>query len=339
MLPHLKLQMELFLSYLIDRLTPQTSPLPPHIQQAMINSPRPSTPSIHASSEDGEKTQPTSDTLTPTSSTPRPISLLPPVPSETRELMLETLTQISLRPSFMVDCWINFDCSVDSEDLFERLIAFLTRGVYPLGPPKQDGSSMLLEGLDNAQLLSLEILLGYVSAMSDRLDEGSEQWPEVSFITFPQCPLFSFILPCLSSSLTHFVLFVATQSTTNTFQTAPRSQDLIDRKAQKGLLLQGATLFNNKPKTGLAFLEEQGMINTEGCSGNTEEDKKNQAIAKFLRSSSRLDKKLVGEYISRPDQLGLLNAFIGLFDFKGVSHLIGKMGEGRRSSGEGPPSR
>jgi brefeldin A-resistance guanine nucleotide exchange factor 1 len=41
--------------------------------------------------------------------------------------MLETLTQIALRPSFMVDLWTNFDCSTESEDLFERLVGFLTR--------------------------------------------------------------------------------------------------------------------------------------------------------------------------------------------------------------------
>ena len=55
------------------------------------------------------------------------MSLLPPVPAETRELMMETLTQVAQRPSFMVDCWVNFDCSTESEDMFERLIAFLTR--------------------------------------------------------------------------------------------------------------------------------------------------------------------------------------------------------------------
>lgn len=93
--------------------------------------------------------------------------------------MLETLTQIALRPSFMVDCWVNYDCSADSEDIFERLIGFLTRGVYPVGPPKQDGSTHLFEGLDAAQLLSLEILLGFVSSMADRVEDG-EAWPTVS---------------------------------------------------------------------------------------------------------------------------------------------------------------
>jgi brefeldin A-resistance guanine nucleotide exchange factor 1 len=134
MLPHLKL--ELFLSYLIDRLTPPTpSPLPLHLLNAASS--RPASPAASAPGESASANQdniqpsgtatPAADVATPAASTPRPISLLPPVPGETKELMLETLTQIALRPSFMVDLWTNFDCSTESEDLFERLVGFLTR--------------------------------------------------------------------------------------------------------------------------------------------------------------------------------------------------------------------
>ncbi len=52
--------------------------------------------------------------------------------------------------------------------------------MYPIGPPRQDGSSHLFEGLDGTQLLSLEILLSYISAMADRLEEGAEEWTAVS---------------------------------------------------------------------------------------------------------------------------------------------------------------
>lgn len=128
MLPHMKLQLELFLSYVIDRLTPAatTAALPPHLQPSGS---RPGTPAggpadSTPASVDGRTA---SEAPTPTASTPRPLASLPPVPNETRELMLETLTQLALRPGFMVDCWTNFDCSTDSEDLFERLIGFLAR--------------------------------------------------------------------------------------------------------------------------------------------------------------------------------------------------------------------
>ena len=127
MLPHLKLQLELFLSYLIDRLTPPPSaPIPAHLQ----NISRPGTPAPNGGG-DADASQGiaslASEAATPTASTPKPMANLPPVPNETRELMLETLTQLAQRPGFMVDCWVNFDCSTDSEDIFERLIGFLSR--------------------------------------------------------------------------------------------------------------------------------------------------------------------------------------------------------------------
>lgn len=41
--------------------------------------------------------------------------------------MLETLSQLMLNRNFMVDLWINFDCDPESEDVFERMIEFLTK--------------------------------------------------------------------------------------------------------------------------------------------------------------------------------------------------------------------
>lgn len=41
--------------------------------------------------------------------------------------MLETLSQLMLNRNFMVDLWVNFDCDPESEDVFERMIDFLTK--------------------------------------------------------------------------------------------------------------------------------------------------------------------------------------------------------------------
>jgi brefeldin A-resistance guanine nucleotide exchange factor 1 len=138
----------------------------------------------------------------------------------------------------------------------------------------------LFDGLDNAQLISLEILLSFVSAMSDRLEDSDEPWPS----------------------------------------SAPSTETLKARKDRKGVLLIGTALFNAKPKHGLAMLEKEGVIVPDDGPG-TEAEKRTMGIAKFLRQSTRLDKKELGDYISRPDQIELLKAFIGLFDFRGVSTL------------------
>lgn len=124
---HLKLQQELFLAFSIDRLAPLVSPL--GSQQGI------------ASSKKGANLAP-SRTGTPTLSpsalqgagdsegdrgTASPRILVPPARGQTRDLFLETLSQISQYPSFMVDLYANYDCDVNCENLFQRLVDFLTQ--------------------------------------------------------------------------------------------------------------------------------------------------------------------------------------------------------------------
>lgn len=94
--------------------------------------------------------------------------------------------------------------------------------------------------------------------------------------------------------------------------TAPN--ELMRSKSQKQLVLTGAARFNAKPKTGLAFLEENGLI----YSDLSPEVSKARSLATFLKNCTRLDKRLLGDFISKPDNFEVLKAFIGLFDFKNV---------------------
>ena len=92
---------------------------------------------------------------------------------------------------------------------------------------------------------------------------------------------------------------------------------MLEAKSRKQLTLTGASLFNFKPKSGLAYLEENGLIYKDLPPGMTKE----QSLARFLKSCTRLDKRLLGDFISKPDNTELLKAFIELFDFKGVRLL------------------
>lgn len=89
-------------------------------------------------------------------------------------------------------------------------------------------------------------------------------------------------------------------------------------KASKRNLLEGAIRFNVKPKDGIAFLESKGLIYT---SENAHLPRPT-ALAMFLKNNPRFDKKLLGDYISRPDNAETLTAFIGLFDFRDVSRNL-----------------
>ena len=126
----LKLQQELFLTFTIDRLAPPSSPNP-----AKNNAPalgaikqRPYSPSTQPGTPAAQ-----SPLLKPVDNpdseagTVHTRLLVPPARGETRDLILETLSLIAGHPSFMVDLYTNYDCDINCENLFERLVDFLTK--------------------------------------------------------------------------------------------------------------------------------------------------------------------------------------------------------------------
>jgi brefeldin A-resistance guanine nucleotide exchange factor 1 len=100
-----------------------------------------------------------------------------------------------------------------------------------------------------------------------------------------------------------------------TIQDFPLHESLLQAKSQKQIILTGVNIFNNKPKNGLAFLEENHIIYND-LSKNVSKAK---SLALFLKGCTRIDKRLLGDYISKPDNIELLKSFIGLFDLRNVS--------------------
>jgi brefeldin A-resistance guanine nucleotide exchange factor 1 len=138
---HLKLQQELFISFLVDRLVRPVGNSSMHARKGEMESELDaSTWNIDDSSNMVVTPQRSSHLLTPTSERRSSGSLTQsvgpsssntryqPLPgSESRDLMLEYLVHFARAPDFMTNLWINYDCNVDCEDLFERLIKFFSR--------------------------------------------------------------------------------------------------------------------------------------------------------------------------------------------------------------------
>ncbi|KAI0797843.1 Sec7-domain-containing protein [Abortiporus biennis] len=235
MRPELKLQQELFLTFTIDRLAPPPPNKPGPFNKG--NNSRSGTPSSTP------RLGPTlSDDPDRAPSTPR--LLVAPARGDTRELLLETLSLVSRHPSFMVDLYSNYDCDMNCENMFERLL--------------------------DSQYLCLDLVLAFVNHMAARAEGVTEEWPD---------------------------------------NYTPVEQ-LIQTKSQKKLVLTGASRFNAKPKTGLLFLEENKLIYADP------DEPRPLSLAKFLKSCTRLDKRLLGDYLSKPENLDLLKAFMSLLDFK-----------------------
>lgn len=147
--------------------------------------------------------------------------------------------------------------------------------------------------------MSVVLFQSRLSQQLTYLLQASEPWPSVRKYTMisPNCLLTKYYMQNF---------------------TAP--DELMQAKSQKQLVLTGAARFNAKPKNGLVFLEEHGLI----YSDLSPEVSKARSLAIFLKNCTRLDKRLLGDFISKPDNIEVLKAFIGLFDFKNVSqaHIV-----------------
>lgn len=253
----LKLQQELYLSYLVACLFPRVEiPIEPGIEPSLYEG-VPQAPSLI-------KQQPQQHS-TSGRSTPVPVKDRQKLGLEggarkpdAREAMIENLGGLVRIPSFMAELFVNYDCEIDRGDVCMDIVGLLSRNAFP------DSATW---STVNVPPLCLDALLGFVQSIADRLDE---------------------------------------EPTTEGFQSADA---LREQRARKKVIIRGATKFNEKPKAGIAFLASQGIIKDP-------EDPK--CVAEFVKGTSRVDKKVLGEFISKKGNEAILSAFINLFDFKGL---------------------
>ncbi|KAI9494797.1 hypothetical protein BDB00DRAFT_817115 [Zychaea mexicana] len=231
MRPHLKLQQELFLFFLIERLSPSSGAgsrgMVIDVDEEGTISLVPSSTSKDTAAS-GEKAAAAKSHVDVRSGSPSVYarsgknngSEYAMVSPEVRELLLECLLQCARIPTFMVDLWFNYDCDLSCGDLFEEIIQFLSKNSFP----DPQGFS----GFDS-HTLCLDTLLMFIDQLVERIDHGTE----------------------LSNDLTS-------------------SDVLLELKSRKRLVLKGASLFNESPKKGIKFLIDNGVIEADKDGDTTE---------------------------------------------------------------------
>ena len=252
----LKLQQELFLSYVVACLHPRV-PIPdePNVDSALYQG-VPQAPAL-------VKPQPASGTQSGRS-TPVPVRDRQKLGMEggsrkpdAREAMVESVGGLVRIPSFMVELFVNYDCEIDRSDLCTDMVGLLSRNAFP------DSATW---STTNVPPLCLDSLLGYVQWIAERLDDDP-----------------------VTADL-------------------PDQMALQEQRVRKGVIIKGATKFNESPKGGIAFLAAQGIISDPNDP---------HAVTAFLKGTTRIDKKVLGDFISKKSNDAILDAFMDLFDFRG----------------------
>ncbi|XP_015172335.1 PREDICTED: Golgi-specific brefeldin A-resistance guanine nucleotide exchange factor 1 [Polistes dominula] len=96
----------------------------------------------------------------------------------------------------------------------------------------------------------------------------------------------------------------------NYSQNLPTKEELLTRKTNKWWLVIGTEKFNENPRKGIAELTEHGLLG--GTLGHPDPDK----VANFLKETRGLDKKIIGEYLSKKENKNILNSFVHSFDLR-----------------------
>lgn len=251
----LKLQQELYISYLVACLHPRIEiPKEPGVSPLLYEG-VPTTPKL---------IKPSRSTDISGRSTPVPVKERQRLGMEggnrrpdAREAMVENIASLVRIPTFMTELYVNYDCDVDRNDLCEDVVGFLSRNAFP------DSATW---STTNVPPLCLDALLHYVSFVSNRLHNTQEA------------------------------------------EGLPDPAELRKQRDLKQTIIQGASKFNEDPKQGIVFLAQQGIIN------NVDDP---QSIAQFVRGTTRLNKAVLGDYISKRQNEKTLVEFIDQFEFRG----------------------
>lgn len=224
---------------------------------------------------------------------------------EHRWMVIQTLTRICADAQCVVDIYVNYDCDLNAANIFERLVNDLSkiaqgRSGHELGMTPLQELSLRKKGLE----CLVSILKCMVEWSKDlyvnpnhQATLGQERLPDQEMGDGKGLDM---ARRCSVTSVESTV----SSGTQTAIQDDPEQFEVI--KQQKEIIEHGIELFNKKPKRGIQFLQEQGML------GAAVED-----IAQFLHQEERLDSTQVGEFLGDSTRFNkeVMYAYVDQLDF------------------------
>ncbi|XP_056277918.1 brefeldin A-inhibited guanine nucleotide-exchange protein 2 isoform X1 [Pseudoliparis swirei] len=226
---------------------------------------------------------------------------------EHKWMVIQTLTRICADAQCVVDIFVNYDCDLNAANIFERLISDLSK--IAQGRSGQELGMTPLQEL-SLRKKGLECLVSILKCMVEwskdmyvnpnlQANLGQEHPSDGAELKLPEPPAgrrdsVSSLDSTVSSSM------APSQAG------HPEQYEVI--KQQKDIIEHGIQLFNKKPKRGIQYLQDQGML------GAAAED-----IAQFLHQEERLDTTQVGEFLGENIKFNIevMYCYVDQLDFCG----------------------
>ncbi|XP_016981293.1 Golgi-specific brefeldin A-resistance guanine nucleotide exchange factor 1 isoform X2 [Drosophila rhopaloa] len=244
----------------------------------------------------------------------------PKTPYEMRELALDNLLQLWRIPGFVTELYINYDCDLYCTDMFESLTNLLSK--YTLSATN---------AVYSTHIISMDTLISVIDSIerncaAAKNSNNRESLPEPAPATGGSrhsrhnSGLEGIVIDSgngvvVEEQVENIANFINTSSQRLRLQSGDgvgiTTEQLANVKQKKRLLSQGTERFNQRPEKGVQYLQEHGILNAELDP---------MQVALFLRENPGLDKKMIGEYISKKKNVDskILINFVDSFDFTGL---------------------
>ncbi|KAE8668279.1 Brefeldin A-inhibited guanine nucleotide-exchange protein 4 [Hibiscus syriacus] len=204
----------------------------------------------------------------------------------------------------IVDIFVNYDCDVDSPNIFERIVNGLLKTA--LGPPPASTTTLSPVQDITFRHESVKCLVSIIKSMGAWMDQKLAVGDSVLRKSFKS-----------DTSLARFSNLTAEDGTVPDFELQQEvnselsnAATLEQRRAYKIELQKGVSLFNRKPSKGIEFL-----INTKKVGNSPEE------VSSFLKNNtSGLNETMIGDYLGEREEFALkvMHAYVDSFDFKSM---------------------
>nr|XP_036230801.1 Golgi-specific brefeldin A-resistance guanine nucleotide exchange factor 1 isoform X2 [Bactrocera oleae] len=244
----------------------------------------------------------------------------PKTPYEMRELALDNLLQLWRIPGFVSELYINYDCDLYCTDLFEGLVNLLSK--YTLSATNAVYSTHIIS-LDTLSSVIENIEQNCIASKLVNNENGSTGASTVTTTgrhSRHNSELEAIIIDgnnednkSVVENISKFInsssrLRLGAGGIANAGLTR---EYLTNVKQKKRVLSQGTELFNQRPDKGIQYLQEHGILSAQLDP---------MQVALFLRENPGLDKKMIGEYISKKKNVDskILMNFVDSFDFAGL---------------------
>eukprot|EP00850_Spirogloea_muscicola_P020805 SM000227S07451 [mRNA] locus=s227:195203:204622:+ [translate_table: standard] len=206
---------------------------------------------------------------------------------------VEMLEKACLDSQMLADIFINYDCDLDSTNLFERMVHSLSR--LAQGAPSLDPSSISVAQNPAVQLSLLQCLVNVLKSLAKWSKDLHRELAASQMLN-------NEVDSGAAGTREHKAGAIALAESSS-------EEDFGKAKAHKSTLEAAVAEFNMKPERGIKSLVASKLV--------TEEP---ESIANFLHTTAGLDKTMVGDYLGHHTDyhIKVMHAYVDGMSFKGL---------------------